>query len=134
MGAKENQVQKSIVYLLNLAGAKVWRNNTRTFMVPGVGGKPRPMFFGEPGSGDVFAILPPDGHFLAVECKAPKSKTAKEQRERQERWAAAVRAVGGTYILAKSTIEVERFLKSRGLLAGFADSIGDGPKVEELFR
>jgi len=110
MGTAENQVQSACQKFLQLKGAFVWRNQSRTIMVPGKGGKPRPMFFGLPGSPDLIGVL--NGRAIGVECKKPLgprgghggSVQTSEQKAFQDEFERA----GGLYILARSVDDVEK--------------------------
>lgn len=115
MGKVENGVVKGCLALLQLRGAFVWRNQSRTIMVPGVGGKPRPMYFGLVGSADIIGVLP-SGRFVAVECKKPLgprggmggSAQTPEQRTFQQ----DVERRGGLYVLARSVDELNAALEA----------------------
>lgn len=92
----------------------MWRNNSRTVMMPGKGGRMRPMFFGLPGSPDIIGILP-GGRFIGVECKkplGPKGGTnGSVQSPDQAAFQRECERVGGIYILARSMDDVEAVLK-----------------------
>jgi hypothetical protein len=117
MGTKENQVQAACLHYLNLRGAMVWRNHSRTFQVPGKGGKMRPMFVGTPGSPDIMGILP-GGKFIGVECKQPLGPRGGDSHSRQSpeqvAWQEECERTGGLYVLARSVDDVEKALKEHG--------------------
>ena len=105
MGAVENSVTKACVAYLSIKGAFVWRNNSRTVMVPGKGGKPRPMFFGYPGSPDILGVLP-GGRMIGVECKRPLGPRGgtrgSDQSDDQKAFQSEMQRRGGLYVLARS--------------------------------
>lgn len=121
----EAQLQADVLRYLASRGLFVWRNNTGS--VSGIVASieralikalpycarvitlilapfKRGIDFGLPGSADVLVILPPDGRFLAIECKSPSGV----QSEKQRRYQAAVERSGGLYILARSVDDVRR--------------------------
>jgi hypothetical protein len=104
----EADVQKQILTLLRYRQIPAWRNNTGAAWLPGAGGKMRPVSFSIPGAADVFAILPPNGTFLAIECK--RSKGGKGQSDEQKAFERMVRDAGGIYILARSVQDVMEVL------------------------
>ena len=79
-------------------------------MVPGTGGKTRPMFVGEVGMADLLATPEVFGRptLLWVECKAGRGKQSPAQRAFQER----VEAFGHSYIVAYSSQDVLDWLKT----------------------
>lgn len=82
-----------------------WSNNTGVLRDK----TDRPVRYGLPGSSDVIAII--KGRFVGIEAKVGKDR----QRENQVNFAAAVRAAGGVYILARSVDDVRNTLKLEGL-------------------
>ena len=114
MGQAENQVVAACFKYLQLRGCFVWRNQSRTFQVPGKGGKIRPMFVGTPGSPDIIGIMP-GGRFIGVECKKPLGPRGGEngssQSPEQKAWQDECERVGGLYILARSIDDVEAGMK-----------------------
>lgn len=120
----EDKVQAAVLNLLSLYGAFVWRNNTRVVMMPGRGGRPRPVRFGGlAGSPDVMAILP-GNKFLGVETKKQKGPRGGlrggKQSEEQIEWQRMCEERDGWYVVARSTDDVEAFLKSKGVASPFA--------------
>jgi hypothetical protein len=99
----EADVQKQILTLLQMRRIPAWRNNTGAAWLPGAGGKMRPVRFSIPGAADVFAILPPNGTFLAIECKRSKGGTHSDE---QKAFGRMVRDAGGIYVLARSVQDV----------------------------
>jgi len=69
-----------------------WSNQTGAIKVDG-----RMIRYGLVGSSDILACI--GGRFFGIEAKVGKDP----QRRRQKDFMAAVRAAGGTYILARST-------------------------------
>jgi hypothetical protein len=85
--------------------AKAWRNNTGVAMLPGKGGKPRPVKFGERGVSDILGVTSA-GRFLAVEAKQPKGKLTPEQRE----FLSAVHQAGGVALVIRDPVELQAAL------------------------
>ena len=54
--------------------------------------------YGLPGSSDIYLILAPRGEFVAIEAKVGND----QWRPKQRKFAAAVEAAGGRYLLARS--------------------------------
>lgn len=105
MGQAENSTTKACIDYLRLNGAYVWRNNSRTVMVPGKGGTLRPMFFGFPGSPDIIGLLP-GGRWIGVEVKPPLGpkggvKGGKQSPD-QVAFQREVEQRGGLYVLARN--------------------------------
>lgn len=70
-----------------------WRNNTGELKNPrGV-----PVRYGCPGSPDILLVQAPHGRLVGIECKR---EVGGVQDKKQERWEAAVTALGAIYILA----------------------------------
>ena len=118
MGTVENKVQAACQTMLSLRGEFVWRNQSRTIMVPGKGGKMRPMFFGLPGSPDLIGVW--RGRAIGVECKkplGPKGGTrGSVQSEEQIAFQCEFERAGGIYILARGVEDVEAALaKAEGV-------------------
>lgn len=111
MGTVENNVCAACFRWLKMQGAFVWRNNTRTVMVAGKGGKPRPMFFGLPGSPDIIGVLP-GGRFIGVECKKPLGPrggtNGSVQSDDQRAFQNECEKVGGLYVLARDVDDVRK--------------------------
>ena len=109
MGSAENQVTAACFRYLQLRGAFVWRNQSRTINMPGVGGKLRPMFFGLPGSPDILGMLA-GGRFVGVECKQPLGPKGGDSHSRQsddqKAFQRECERVGGLYVLARSVDDV----------------------------
>lgn len=109
MSRPENEVVAACFKYLQLRGCFVWRNQSRTIMVPGKGGKMRPMFFGIPGSPDILGMLP-GGRFIGVECKRPLGPrggtNGSVQSDDQKAFQRECERTGGLYVLARSIDDV----------------------------
>lgn len=89
--SQETDFVYATINYLKMRGAMAWRNNKG---MARMGSKEDPRFVhfgGDPGASDVFALVPPNGTFLAVECKLPGQKPTDDQLEFIEK----VRSVGG---------------------------------------
>src|SRR3990172_2554155 len=87
----------AIADLQSISGATrgiVWRNNSGVAMLPGRGGKRRPVRFGVPGQADISGILQ-GGRRLEIECKMPNRKLTDEQKS----FGKAITMMGGLYIV-----------------------------------
>lgn len=135
MGAKENMVQRSVLHLLSwIPGAVIERRNVRVIMMPGKGGRPRPVKFGSSGEPDVQALLPAKEStreaeigralFIGVECKAGRGKATPEQLAYGRR----LEAAGGVYVVAYHAWQVEAVLRQWGYLS----SMSSDPDAEKL--
>lgn len=82
-----------------------WKNNTGVLRDQ----TGRPVRYGLPGSSDVLACI--RGRFVGIEAKVG----ADRQRQNQSDFAAAIRAAGGIYILARSVDDVRNTLRLEGL-------------------
>lgn len=65
---------------------------------------------GVPGQADISGLLAPTGRRLEIECKSPTGR----QRDDQRRWQAMIESLGGLYVLARSTHDVEAALRGAG--------------------
>ena len=104
----EAEVQRAILEYLKTRGDVVaWRANSRTVVMPGKGGRMRPVFFGFPGQPDIIGFMYWSGRFLAIEVKAPgkENNLTNDQRAFLE----LVRE-GGIAIVASSVEDVVRGL------------------------
>jgi len=105
--ATENAVVKACLqYLRVVRGYLAWRNNTGARRIGDSF-----IRWGLVGSGDIFAIAPPNGLFLSVECKRPGAKPTVAQRV----WADAVRRAGGLAVVAASVQDLEAALRAADL-------------------
>lgn len=95
----ETDIQKEILEYLQTTGIFAWRNNT---------GRKGKVSFGLPGSSDIIGILP-DGRFLAVEVKGPKTKVQKNQKE----FLSGIKHRGGVAFVARSIEDVVEELEKQ---------------------
>lgn len=117
MSKTENSVVADCFRYAQLRGAFVWRNNSRTVMVPGKGGKMRPMFFGLPGSPDIIGVW--NGRAVGIECKRPLGPRGgtggSVQTPEQVSFQREFERAGGLYVLARSSQDVERAMDNPGV-------------------
>jgi hypothetical protein len=92
--AAHSELVNAIAVALSREGVMIWKNATG--MARSVTGAL--IRFGLPGSSDLFAVLPPNGRFLAIECKTGAGKPKKNQ----DKFAAAIARHGGIYVVARS--------------------------------
>ena len=64
--------------------------------------------YGIVGGGDIFAVIPPEGQHLEVECKAGKGGTWSCKQQRRCR---RVMDAGGLYLLVHGVEELEMFME-----------------------
>jgi hypothetical protein len=81
-----------------------WNNPTGALKV-----EDRFIRYGCPGSPDILGCI--KGRFVGIEAKVGKDR----QSPKQQNFAAAVRAAGGVYILARSVDDVTNTLKLEGI-------------------
>lgn len=105
-------MQRACLELLHLLKIPAWRNNSGVCMLPGRGGRKRPVAFGHKGSSDILAVLHPAGRLLAVECKGPRTRQTPEQKVFQ----AMIEQAGGAYLLVRSVGELQQWLESEGFI------------------
>lgn len=103
----ERDVVRSCINLLKMYGVMGWRCNNAGIRVGE--GNTRYAFHGMKGIPDIIAILPPTGHFLGIECKAPGGKQSDNQLEFE---ANCVKA-GGTYLLVDDVQKLADYLSER---------------------
>ena len=94
-----NDLTKQILQYLDLVGVLAWRNNSG--LLPDANGVRR-IRAGAVGSGDVLAVMPPEGRFLSIEVKVGKDRVRDSQRD----WNEKVRRRGGRAIVARSLQDV----------------------------
>lgn len=119
----EGYVQSAILELLALE--RIWhvRLNSRTVMLPGRGGRMRPVFFGAPGMADIlctpWVALPNQprepGRVLAtvtgilwIECKSETGRQSDDQKAFEQ----SVTEAGHFYLLARSVDDVLAWLEA----------------------
>jgi hypothetical protein len=100
-------VRAVLDYLTHVRRWPCWRNNTGARKI----GR-HFVRWGLVGSGDVFAVKPPDGLFVSVECKRPGGK----QTPAQVAFAGMVRRAGGVALVADSVGSLETQLRDLGIL------------------
>jgi len=74
----ETEIVASILIYLRVHGFWAERRNSRVLMLPGKGGRLRPVRFGVKGGSDIIAIGL-QGRFMAIEVKRPGEKATVEQ-------------------------------------------------------
>ena len=92
--AAHEDLVEDVCKALSDLGALCWKHPTGE--APGLRGGW--VQFGLRGSGDIIAVLPPDGRFLSVEVKTGSGRQTGPQRNFQR----AVERVGGRYVVARS--------------------------------
>ena len=88
-------LQRTLLALGSHPDCRVWRNNTGRLPDPRNG---RWISFGLKGSADILGIIK-GGRFLAIETKTPTGRL----RPEQVAFRTMVTAMGGLYVLARST-------------------------------
>ena len=117
-GEAEGFLVAAVVTYLRIRGVFAWRNNTGGAMLPGRGGKLRPVKFGLKGLPDVLgvrAVTPVCpacgattqriGQLVGVECK----RATRVSRE-QEATLKALEEQGSLVVVARTITDVERAL------------------------
>ena len=103
--SEQNLVRAALDYLL-VSGIPAWRNNTgaRKWAYTNAAGQLKNQFlrWGYKGSGDIFAVLPPHGRFVSIECKRPGKEASGDQTIFMD----AVNRVGGCAFVAHTLDEV----------------------------
>lgn len=109
---REGAVVKACLTVLEASGIPAFRNNTGAAMLPGKGGKLRPVFFGSRGWPDIVGVLP-SGKFLGVECKAPKEgkKAAGKITPEQRAVGEAIEKQGGVYLIVRDAGDLAEWIK-----------------------
>ena len=99
---RERDLIRDVLTMLQQRGIFAWRNNTGA-----VKQSSRFIRFGVKGSADIIGILPPEGKFLAIECKGRWRKPTEEQLQ----FIAEIKKRGGIAGVCWSLADVERLLK-----------------------
>jgi hypothetical protein len=87
-----------------------WRNNVGMLYRGG-----RPIRFGVPGLPDIFAVLPPYGRLIGIECKTRLGTLSQDQvRVHQE-----LREAGAAVLVVRSLDDLRRELRALGLATAF---------------
>lgn len=104
----EAEVLRQCLAYLALRGIRAWRNNTGAALLPGRGGKPQMVRFGQRGSPDILGILS-GGRLLACEVKRP----GKQPREDQAAWLKAASEAGALAGCVHSVEELQQLLEGK---------------------
>ena len=109
---KESEVQRNVLawlhlnripaWRINQSGVPIWKKGPRGSTFAGM--RPGP----STGVADILACLPPDGRFLAVECKREKGNKLSEA---QEMFLNKVRAANGVAGMVRSADEAALLIK-----------------------
>ena len=105
---RETEIQREILSYLSRRGIPAIRMNSRVVMVPGAGGRVRPMRMGGvKGMSDIIGILPKHlnggGRFLALEVKRSDRIPPRPEQQGFLRW---VEQAGGLAAIVSSPAEV----------------------------
>lgn len=104
---RETDIVRQCLELLQLRGIPAYRQN-QGGMTAEYKGKARFIkFAGAKGISDIIGIVPPNGRYLAVECKMPGKKPTEEQTLFLER----IRSCGGLSVVVTSASELNDFLE-----------------------
>jgi hypothetical protein len=98
----ETEIQRAILEFLGCVPGRFTRMNSRVVMLPGKGGKERPVRFGEKGMADIIGVLKPSGRYVAIEVKRPGEQPTPEQ----EAFLREVADCNGIAIVARSVQDV----------------------------
>lgn len=101
----ERDVQRECLRWLRVRNCVADRNNVGSGDLSGRGAF---FSYGIKGGGDIFAILPPHGKHVEIECKSGKGG---EWSEDQQKRARRVKSVGGIYIVVHSVQELARHIE-----------------------
>ena len=96
--SREAEIQRACLDWLRAHHIPAWRQNSRVFMVPGRGGRMRPLRAGVKGCADILGLLPPLGRLLAIEVKSPTGRVTPEQAE----FLRVIAAAGGCALVVRS--------------------------------
>jgi len=100
----EKYLQNAIIDWLNESTeGYFWQNDS-----VGIKGRKRENRFRPNGVADVLGVI--DGHFVAIEVKAPKGKVSKSQIEFSQRFSRS----GGTYYVIRSIEDLTELAKVNG--------------------
>jgi hypothetical protein len=103
---RETDVVRAVLtYLRVVRRWPAWRNNSGAVRL----GK-RFIRFGEVGSADVLAVIPPAGRLLAVEAKAGGNRTTPAQAA----WLQLVTDAGGLALVVRSVDDLAEQLRQAG--------------------
>ena len=105
----EGAIVKACLDYLAMLDIPAWRNNTGAARLKNPSGKSYFVKFSVKGASDIFAILPPKGRFLAIECKAGTNRPTPEQAAFLDR----VRRTGGVGLVVRDVNELVEFFARR---------------------
>lgn len=108
----EADVLKQVLNTLAMHNILAWRNNKGAAKTaPHKGKRGRFIRYGGlDGAADVFAILPPDGQFLAIECKRSHGGRVSDD---QVAFGSKVEAAGGVWLVVSDVRQLQEWLKAR---------------------
>lgn len=106
MPTPEGKLVSGVLTYLRIRQIVAWRNNTGALRNQ----HGRPVAFGTKGSGDIFALLPPGGRFVSIECKQPGRYPTKVQKA----FMAMINGQGGMAFVARSIDDVIVALEEAG--------------------
>jgi len=111
--SRENVVVAACLAVLHAHRVPCFRNNTGAAMLPGKGGKIRPVFFGTKGWPDIIGVLR-GGKFLGVECKAPKQgkKPAGKVTPEQRAVGELIEGQGGVYLIVREAEDLNVWIEA----------------------
>lgn len=113
----ETALCRAVVAFLQMKGCNAWRNNRGvsfgeyTRKRDGVKTKRCIRFGGAKGAADVFAVVPPRGRFLGVECKVEGKRTDRQRAAEQQAWRDGIAAAGGIAVVAYTLDDVQDALE-----------------------
>lgn len=99
-GQAERDVLRECLKWLRNRGCLADRNNTGMGDLSGTG---RMFRYGIKGGGDIFAVIPPNGQHVEIECKHGDGGIWSESQQKR---AEQVRRVGGVYLVVHSVQEL----------------------------
>lgn len=102
----EREVLAGVAAAIALLGLEIHRNNTGAARLPGRGGKPQLVRFGQAGAGD-FAGWLPGGRHVEIEVKRPGQRPRPEQLARLVR----INAAGGVGFWVDDAAVAESILR-----------------------
>lgn len=85
---------------------RIWRAN----VLVAKDARGRVVRAGITGQADISGLLGPTGRRIEIECKSATGRQSEEQR----RWQVMIESLGGLYVLARSTDDVEAALRGAG--------------------
>lgn len=101
---KEQQLVNNCLEFLKYKGIFAFRNNSGQIFLND-GKKTRVVRMGVKGAADILGIIPPDGKFVAIECKTKNGKLT----EYQKNFGEEVKKRGGIYLVIRSIDELINF-------------------------